>query len=112
MAARGTAREATDGLDSERVADLLEVLHVANGLMGAEIDRLLGSRASVSPATVECLGRLAAELRPGAAAKARLAAIDLEVLLAGARVWHDRLRVGPDCASSRGAARRANGSPA
>jgi hypothetical protein len=81
----------------EHVVALLEVVYQANGRMAAELDRLAASRASVSEASVTRLLRLAEDLRPGAAARAHLAALDQEVQVAGAAEWiARRRRLDPD----------------
>ena len=81
----------------EHVVVLLEVVYQANGRMAAELDRLASSRASVSDASVTRLLRLADDLRPGAAARTQLAALDHDVQVAGAAEWiARRRRVEPD----------------
>lgn len=71
----------------EHVVALLEVVYQANGRMADELDRLASSRASVSEASVTRLLRLAEDLRPGAAARTHLAALEQEVQVAGAAEW-------------------------
>ena len=71
----------------EQVVALLEVVYQANGRMAAELDRLAASRASVTG-----LLRLADDLRPGAAARARLAELRQDVQVAGAAEWIARRR--------------------
>jgi hypothetical protein len=81
----------------EHVVALLEVVYQANGRMAAELDRLAASRASVSDASVTVLLRLAEDLRPGAAARERLAELEQEVQVAGAAEWiARRRRLDPD----------------
>lgn len=99
-----------DPLGAEQVADLLESVFAANGRVAAEAERLAGSRASVSEATIERFTRLAAGLRPAVEARAILAGLDPELLLAGTAVWRNRRRgscAGRDTglASTRAAAR-------
>ena len=79
-------------ISAEQVADLLETVYAANGRMASEVDLILGSRAAVSQATVDRFARLADELRPGAAARAALAAIDPDLLMAGTSLWMRRRR--------------------
>jgi hypothetical protein len=76
----------------EHVVALLEVVYQANGRMAAELDRLASSRTSVSEASVTGLLRLAEDLRPGAAARTQLAALDQELQVAGAAEWIARRR--------------------
>ena len=76
----------------EQVVALLEVVYQANGRMAAELDRLAASRAAVSQASVTGLLRLADDLRPGAAARARLAELRQDVQVAGAAEWIARRR--------------------
>lgn len=76
----------------ERVADVLASVAAANGLIGAEADRISNSRAVVSLATLERLTTLTAELRPGAEARAVLAELNPDLLLAGTSVWLARRR--------------------
>jgi hypothetical protein len=76
----------------ELVVDLIEVVYQANGRMAAALDRLTASRASVSDACIEAFLRLAEDLRPGAAARARLACVDNETQIAGAAAWIARRR--------------------
>ena len=83
---------AADRAQIEHVVALLEVVYRANGLLAAELDRLASSRASVSDASVTGLLRLAEDLRPGAAARAHLAALDPELQVAGAAEWIARRR--------------------
>jgi len=92
-----THQVAADRTQIEHVVALLEVVYRANGLLADELDRLASSRASVSDASVAGLLRLAEDLRPGAAARAQLAAFDPEVQVAGAAEWiARRRRVDPD----------------
>ncbi|WP_375504475.1 hypothetical protein [uncultured Jatrophihabitans sp.] len=84
------------------VADLLATVAAANGLIAAEADRISNSRAVVSLATLERLATLTAELRPGAEARAVLAELDPDLLLAGTSVWLARRRsaaAGPSAAA-------------
>jgi hypothetical protein len=92
---RGTVAPTREQL--EHVVALLEVIYQANGRMAAELDRLAWSRTSVSEACVAGLLRLAEDLRPGAAARAQLAALDQEIQVAGAAEWiARRRRLAPD----------------
>jgi hypothetical protein len=80
-------------LAADDVADLLETLAAAGGRLAAELDRIASCSAAVSQATVTRLETLAARLRPAATVRARLAAMDTELLMAGATVWARRRRV-------------------
>ena len=92
-----SSEASADPTQIEQVVALLEVVYRANGLLATELDRLASSRASVSDASVTGLLRLAEDLRPGAAARAQLAAFDPEVQVAGAEEWiARRRRVDPD----------------
>jgi hypothetical protein len=73
--------------DIEMVVDLPNAVYQANERMAAELDRLTASRSSVSDADVQAFLRLANELRPGAAARARLAELDNDLQVAGAAEW-------------------------
>lgn len=86
---------------AEQVADLLDVVSEANGRIAAEVDRIVGSRAAVSQGTVDRLTYLADELRPGAAARTQLSALDPSLLLAGTSVWLKRRRRRKDSAAAR-----------
>jgi len=81
-----------DHCSIEQVADLLDELYAANGLLAVEMDRTLGSRAAVSQATIDRFTHLADELRPGARARAELSDLDPSRVLAGTRVWLARNR--------------------
>lgn len=83
---------AADRTQIEHVVALLEVVYRANGVLADELDRLASSRASVSDAGVAGLLRLAEDLRPGAAARAQLAAFDPELQVVGAAEWIARRR--------------------
>jgi hypothetical protein len=76
----------------ELVADLLDEVYAANGLLADEIDRILGSRAAVSQSTIDLFTRLADRLQPGATARSRLSSLDPCLVLAGTRVWMARNR--------------------
>lgn len=93
----------------EQVADLLDVVYQANGRMAAEVDRIIGSRAAVSQATIDRFTRLAADLRPGARARAELSDLDPDLLLAGTSVWMACRRARADSASGRADARWSGG---
>ena len=99
-------------ISTARVADLLETVYAANGRMASEVDLILGSRAAVSQATVERFVRLADELRPGAAARAELAQLDPDLLMAGTSLWMRRRRGTTRTASARAAARWSGGQSA
>jgi hypothetical protein len=73
--------------DVEMVVNLLNRVYQANERMAAELDRLTASRSSVSDADVQTFLRLADELRPGAAARARLAELNNDLQVAGAAEW-------------------------
>ena len=77
---------------AESVADLLELLATANGRLRAKLAALTDSPTAVSHVTVACLEALITQMRPAARARAELAAIDHELLLAGASVWVGRQR--------------------
>jgi hypothetical protein len=79
-------------ITADRVAELLSTVAAANSRIAAEIDRIAGSRSPVGLATVDRLARLAADLRPGAEARAVLARIDPDLLLAGTALWLSRRR--------------------
>lgn len=90
---------ATGRAQIEHVVALLEVVYQANAQMADELDRLAASRTSVSETCVGRLLRLAEDLRPGAAARGQLAALDqqVQVQVAGAAEWiARRRRVDPD----------------
>ena len=93
----------------EQVADLLDAVYQANGRMAAEVDRIIGSRAAVSQATIDRFTRLAADLRPGARARAELSDLDPDLLLAGTSVCMARRRARADSASGRAEARWSGG---
>lgn len=78
--------------DVAMVVDLLNTVYQANERMAVELDRLTASRSSVSDADVQAFLRLADELRPGAAARARLAELDNDLQVAGAAEWIARHR--------------------
>jgi hypothetical protein len=92
---------------ADQVADLLATVADANGRIAAEADRISNSRAAVSVATVNRLTRLADGLRPGARARAQLAEIDPDLLLAGTSVWLTRRRQAPASGAASAAARAA-----
>jgi len=87
------------------VANLLETVARANALFAAEVDRIAGSRALISQASVDRLARLADRLRPGEVARAQLSELDPEVLLAGTSVWLQRRRCRTGSAAARAQAR-------
>ena len=87
----------------EEVADLLEAVHAANGRVAAELDLVLGSRASVSQTTVERLARLADDLRPGANARTELAGLEPALLMDGTCLWMQRSGARRSSASARAA---------
>jgi hypothetical protein len=74
----------------EEVADLLDEVYAANGLLADELDCILGSRAAVSQGTIDRFTRLADRLRPGARARAQLSGLDPSRVLAGTKVWMAR----------------------
>ncbi len=90
---------------AEEVADLLDVVSGANGRIAAEVDRIVGSRAAVSQVTVDRLTQLADHVRPAAAARTQLSALDPSLLLAGTSVWLERRRTRADSAAARAQAR-------
>ena len=81
-----------DDCTVEEVADLLDEVYAANGLLADEMDRILGSRAAVSQSTIDRFTRLADQLRPGARARAQLSGLDPSRVLAGTKVWMARNR--------------------
>jgi hypothetical protein len=81
-----------DDCTAEQVADLLDEVDAANGLLADEVDRILGSRAAVSQSTIDRFTRLADQLRPGAQARAQLSGLDPSRVLAGTKVWMARNR--------------------
>jgi hypothetical protein len=81
-----------DGCTVEQVADLLDEVDAANGLLADEMDRILGSRAAVSQSTIDRFTRLADQLRPGARARAQLSDLDPSRVLAGTKIWMARNR--------------------
>ena len=87
------------------VANLLEAVARANALFAAVVDRIAGSRALISQASVDRLARLADRLRPGEVARAQLSELDPEVLLAGTSVWLQRRRCRAGSAAARAQAR-------
>jgi hypothetical protein len=93
-----------DDCTVEQIADLLDEVYAANGLLADEMDRILGSRAAVSQSTIDRFTRLADQLRPGARARAQLSGLDPSWVLAGTKVWiaRDRER-SANSASSRAA---------
>jgi hypothetical protein len=93
----------------EQVADLLDEVYAANGLLAEEVDRIIGSRAAVSQATVERFARLAEQLRGGAQARATLSALDPALLLAGASAWTARRHARDSATAARRAAARWSG---
>jgi hypothetical protein len=60
----------------------IEVANVANGRLAAEVDRIIGCRAAVSQATIDRLTQRAEGLRPWAAARARLAGLEPDLVVA------------------------------
>lgn len=92
-------------LTAEQVADLLETVHAANGRIACEVDLIFGSRAAVGQHTVDRFTRLAIELRPGAAARAELAALNSDLLMAGTSLWMPRRRTSAASANARAAQR-------
>ncbi len=81
-----------DDCTVEQVADLLDEVYAAKGLLADEMDRILGSRAAVSQSTIDRFTRLADQLRPGARARAQLSGLDPSRVLAGTKVWMARNR--------------------
>jgi hypothetical protein len=79
-------------LTADDVADLLESVATAGGRLASELDQIAACRAAVSQATVARLEALIVRLRPAAAMRAQLAAMDIELLMAGATVWAQRRR--------------------
>jgi hypothetical protein len=95
-----------DDCTVEQVADLLDEVYAANGLLADEMRRILMSRAAVSHSTIDRFTRLADQLRPGARARAQLCVLDLSRVLAGTKVWTLRNRErSANSASGRAASR-------
>ncbi|MHA3700741.1 hypothetical protein ACXR2U_01035 [Jatrophihabitans sp. YIM 134969] len=88
----------------EQVADLLQTVHAANARVAAELDLVVGSRASVSQTTVERLARLADELEPGAVARTELAGLEPGLLMDGTWLWMQRSGASESTARARAAA--------
>jgi hypothetical protein len=94
-----------DNCTVEHVADLLDEVYAANGLLADEMDRILGSRAAVSQSTIDRFTRLADQLRP-ARARAQLSDLDPSRVLAGTKIWMARNRErSANTASGRAASR-------
>jgi hypothetical protein len=98
-----------DDCTVEQVADLLDEVYAANGLLADEMDRILGSRAAVSQSTIDRFTRLADQLRPGARARAQLSGLDPSRVLAGTKVWMARNRERSAISASGRAASRWSG---
>jgi hypothetical protein len=81
-----------DDCTVEQVADMLDEVYAANGVLADEIDRILGSRAAVGQSAIDRFTRLADQLRPGARARAQLSELDPSRMLAGTKVWMARNR--------------------
>jgi acyl-CoA reductase-like NAD-dependent aldehyde dehydrogenase len=90
-----------------QVADLLAAVAAANGRLAAEADRIANSRAAIRLATIDRLTRLGDDLRPAATARAQLAQLDPELLLAGTSVWLARRRAQPTSPTTASATDRA-----
>lgn len=88
MDQRGRPMKAVAAATSaDDVADLIQDVYLANGLLADEVERIRGGRSSVDHATIERLSRMADTLRPGAAARARLSELDAQLVLAGTAIW-------------------------
>jgi hypothetical protein len=86
---------------AEQVAQLLAVVALADGELGAVFDRVAGSRAPIHPATISELERLLEDtLRPAVAARATLAATPGPLLRAGLALYRDRRQSSPDTATA------------
>ena len=97
---------------AEQVADLLEEVYAANDRLATEVDRIIGSRAAVSPSTIERISQLAEDLRPAVSARAQLSDLDPALLLAGTSVWIAQRRARTHSAAARAAHRWSDGAPA
>lgn len=71
----------------EHVADLLEEVYAANGLLVDQMDPILGSWATVSRSTIDRSIGLADQLRCGVRVRAQLCGLDPSRVLAGTKVW-------------------------
>lgn len=81
-----------DDCTVEQVAELLDEVDAADGLLADEMDRILGSRAAVSQSSIDRFARVADQLRPGARARAQLCGLDPSRMLAHTKVWLTRNR--------------------
>jgi hypothetical protein len=95
-----------DVCSAEHVADLLDEVYAANGLLAEGMDRILATRAAVSQATIDRFTRLADRLRPGARARAQLSGLEPSRVLAGTKVWMVRNRERVNASASGRAATR------
>ena len=76
----------------EQIADMLAVVIWADLLMADEVDDIASSRKRPALRAVSRLESLLVSLRPVADARAELARLDGELLLAGFEVWAARQR--------------------
>ena len=95
--ARGTTmqergRAIVDEYTVEQVADLLDEVYAASGLLAYGMDRILGYRTAASRSTIDRFTRLADQLRPGSRARAQLSEINPSRVLAGTKLWQGRNR--------------------
>lgn len=90
MDQQGRRIQSVDATSADDVADLIQEVYVANGLLAHEVERIRGAHTSVDHATIERLSRMTDTLRPGAAARARLSELDAQLVLAGTAIWVSR----------------------
>ncbi|MCW2530157.1 MAG: hypothetical protein JWM76_5017 [Pseudonocardiales bacterium] len=76
----------------EQIADLLDEVCAANGLLAKEVARASRTSSLVNLKTSHHCIRLADQQRPGSKARAALSTLDPHVVLAGTSVWMARHR--------------------
>jgi hypothetical protein len=76
----------------DHVADLLDELCAANGVLGNEAWLIAQRVGGGTPVGIDRLSRLSDPTRPGARACAQLCAVTPSRMLAGTRVWLARNR--------------------
>lgn len=77
-----TPAEPASATDPGEVADMLDRLAAADRHVSAELDRLAGTPTPISPGTVAALERLLLTIRPAAALRTALGAVDRRILAA------------------------------
>lgn len=87
MTLRLVAEGGTADPTAAAVADLIDAVEAAAGLLAEELDGIAASRAPVSEGTALRLEVLAARLRPAVRMRARLGDLEPAALEAGVRVW-------------------------